>query len=47
MGSQLQRLIDIGGNVLLFEVDMTDRLLAVLKERRDKQIAFIDEMGTW
>ena len=37
----------IGGNVLLFEVDMTDRLLAVLKERRDKTIAFIDEMGTW
>ena len=36
----------IGGNVLLFEVDMTDRLLAVLKERRDREMAFIDEMGT-
>jgi hypothetical protein len=32
---------------LLFEVDMTDRLLAVLKERRDRTIGFIDEMGTW
>jgi hypothetical protein len=37
----------IGGNVLLFEVDMTDRLLAVLKKRRDREMAFIDEMGTW
>jgi hypothetical protein len=37
----------IGGNVLLFEVDMTDRMLAKLKERRDKQIAFVDEMRTW
>ena len=37
----------IGGNSMLSEVDMTDRLLAVLKERRDKTIAFIDEMGTW
>jgi len=37
----------LGGNGDLFEVDMTDRLLAVLKERRDKTIAFIDEMGTW
>ena len=37
----------IGGNVLLFEVDMTDRLLAVLKKRRDRMIGFIDEMRTW
>jgi hypothetical protein len=37
----------MGGNGDLFEVDMTDRLLAVLKERRDKTIGFIDEMGTW
>ena len=37
----------IGGNSMLSEVDMTDRLLAVLKYRRDKTIAFIDEMGTW
>jgi hypothetical protein len=32
---------------MLSEVDMTDRLLAVLKDRRDKTIGFIDEMGTW
>lgn len=37
----------LGGNVDLFEVDMTDRMLAMLKERRDKQIGFIDEMRTW
>jgi hypothetical protein len=37
----------LGSNGDLFEVDMTDRLLAVLKERRDKTIGFIDEMGTW
>jgi len=37
----------LGGNGDLFEIDMTDRLLAVLKERRDKQIEFIDEMRTW
>lgn len=37
----------LGGNGDLFEVDMTDRMLAKLKERRDKTIGFIDEMGTW
>jgi len=37
----------IGGNSMLSEVDMTDRLLAVLKKRRDREMAFIDEMGTW
>jgi hypothetical protein len=37
----------LGTNGDLFEIDMTDRLLAVLKERRDKQIAFVDEMRTW
>lgn len=37
----------LGGDVDLFEVDMTDMFLASLKESRDKEIAFIDEMNTW
>jgi len=37
----------MGSNGDLFEVDMTDRLLEALKKRREEQVAFIDEMGTW
>jgi len=36
-----------GTNECLYEVDMTDRMLAILKDRNDREVGFIDEMRTW